>query len=123
MSVSNEFEQIRVTKINDVLLIEILSCDVQGPDQAKKFTAELVAVAKQESQQPILLDMRRCAYLSSMGYSSLFLLVKQAKERQRPVMFCNMHPDVKVGADIVGLHHVVEIFDSRESALEALAQA
>ena len=66
--------------------------------------------------------MRRCGYFSSMGYAALFKLVKQAKERQRRVKFCNMHPDVKVGADIVGLYHVVEIYDSRESALEAFAQ-
>lgn len=58
-----------------------------------------------------------------MGYSGLFKLVKCAKERQRPVKFCNMHPDVHVGAEIVGLPHVVEFYESEESALEAFAQA
>jgi anti-sigma B factor antagonist len=122
MSVDNDFEHIRLSKIDDVVLIEILSCDVQGPDRAQKFSAELISVADQDSPQPLLLDMRRCGYFSSMGYSALFKLVKQAKERQRRVKFCNMHPDVKVGADIVGLYHVVETYDSRESALEAFAQ-
>ena len=81
----------------------------------------MLAVASSESAQPILLDMRSCGYLSSMGYSALFKLVKQAKERQRKVKFCNMHPDVKVGADIVGLYHVVELYESREAALAAFA--
>jgi anti-anti-sigma factor len=123
MSVDNDFEHIRLSKIDDVVLIEILSCDVQGPDLAARFSAELIAVANQESAQPILLDLRRCAYFSSMGYSALFKLVKRAKERQRQVKFCNMHSDVKVGADILGLYHVVEVYDCRESALEAFAQA
>jgi anti-sigma B factor antagonist len=122
MSVDNAFEHIRLSKINDVVLIEIMSCDVQGPDRAQKFSAELISVADQESPQPLLLDMQRCGYFSSMGYAALFKLVKQAKERQRPVKFCNMHPDVKVGADIIGLYHVVETYDSRESALEAFAR-
>jgi anti-sigma B factor antagonist len=121
MSVDTKFEHIRLSQLNDVVLIEILSCDVQGPDRAQKFSAELISVANDDSVQPILLDMRRCGYLSSMAYSALFKLVKRAKERQRWVKFCNMHPDVKVGADIVGLYHVVDVYDCRESALEAFA--
>jgi anti-sigma B factor antagonist len=123
MSVDNDFEHIRLSQLNDVALIEILSCDVQGPDRATRFSAELIAVADQESADPILLDMSRCIYFSSMGYSALFKLVKRARERQRRVKFCNMHPDVKVGADIIGLYHVVEIYDTRLSALEAFGHA
>jgi anti-anti-sigma factor len=123
MSVSNAFEHIRLSEVNGIALIEILSCDVQGPERAQKFSAELASVAEEPSERPILLDMQRCEYLSSMGYSALFKLVKQAKERQREVKFCNMHPDVKVGADIVGLYHVVEFYGNRESALEAFAQS
>ncbi len=122
MPASDGFEHIRLYTLNDVTIIEILSCDVQGPERAQKFSAELVAVANQASAQPLLLDMHRCSYLSSMGYSALFKLVKQAKERQRRIKFCNIHPDVNHGAEIVGLYQVVEIYDSRESALEALAQ-
>ncbi len=121
MLVETNFEHIRLSKLNDVVLIEIMSCDVQGPDRAQKFSAEMCSVANDGSTQPILLDMRRCGYFSSMGYSALFKLVKAAKERSRPVKFCNMHPDVKVGADIVGLYHVVETYANRESALAAFA--
>jgi anti-sigma B factor antagonist len=123
MSVENEFEHIRVGKVDDVVLIEMLSSDVQGPDRATKFSAELIAVADQDLASPILLDMSRCVYLSSMAYSALFKLVKRARERQRQVKFCNIHPDVKVGADIIGLYHVVDVYDSRESALEAFGHA
>jgi anti-sigma B factor antagonist len=123
MFVDNDFEHIRLSKVDDVALIEILSGDVQGPDRATRFSAELIAVADQDSADPILLDMSRCIYLSSMGYSALFKLVKRARERRRRVKFCNMHPDVKVGADIIGLHHVVEVYDSRMSALEAFDHA
>lgn len=120
MSFDN-FQQIRVSTLDDVVLIEILCTDVQGPERATQFSSELCAVASQDCTQPILLDMRCCGYLSSMAYSALFKLVKQAKERQRNVKFCDMHPDVKVGADIVGLYHVVELYESREAALAAFA--
>jgi anti-anti-sigma factor len=117
-----KFNHIRVTDCDDHVLIEMLCKDIQGPDRATQFSAELISVANQDSTKPILFDLHRCSYFSSMGYSALFKLVKTANERQRPVMFCNMHPDVKVGADIVGLYHVVEIHDCRESALVAFAE-
>jgi anti-anti-sigma factor len=119
MSSNNGFEHIKLCHFNDVTVIEVISCDVQGPERAQQFSAELMSVAGQPSTQPLLLDMRRCSYLSSMGYSALFKLVKQAKEQQRRIKFCNIHPDVNVGAKIVGLYLVVEVYDSRELALEA----
>ncbi len=123
MSIESDFEHIRLSTVNDVVLIEIMSSNIQGPDRATRFSAELIAVADQESAEPILLDMSRCVYLSSMGLSALFKLVKRARERQRPIKFCNIHPDVNVGANIVGLYHVVEIYDCRESAFEAFGHA
>ncbi len=109
--------------VDGVVVIDIMSKDIQGPDRAKEFIAELMSVAEEEIGKPILVNLRRALYFSSMGFSGLFKLVKCAKERQRPVKFCNMHPDVRVGADIVGLPHVVEFYDSEEAALRAFATA
>src|SRR5437868_2917068 len=112
-----EFRHLRMSLVQDIVLVEILSTDVQGPEQALEFSTELHRVAGYECGKPLLVDLRRARYLSSMGFSALFKLVKQAKERQRPVRFCNMHPDVRVGAEIVGLTRVVESHDSVKSAL------
>jgi anti-sigma B factor antagonist len=123
MSVEKAFAHVRLSKVDDVVVIEILIANVQGPILATQFSEELMAVANEKTTDPILLDMSRCIYFSSMGYAGLFKLVKRAGERQRRIKFCNMHPDVKVGADIIGLYHVVDIYDSRESALEAFGHA
>src|SRR5437762_960103 len=122
MSPAN-FKHLRLSMVKDIVLVEILSPEVQGPEPALEFSTELNQVAAEESGKPLLVDLRRARHLSSMGFSALFKVVKQAKERQRPVRFCNMHPDVRVGAEIVGLTRVVEIHDSAQSALEAFAQA
>jgi anti-sigma B factor antagonist len=57
--------------------------------------------------------------LSSTGFAVLFKLVTQAKAEGREVKFCNMHPDVRIGADIVGLGRLVEIHESETTALQA----
>ncbi len=89
-----DFKQLRLSTIGDVLLIEVMSPDMQGPDRAKEFIAELTAAVNQDPAGPILVDLHRTSYFSSMGYAALFKVVKMAKERQRPIRFCTMHPDV-----------------------------
>jgi len=117
-----DFKYLRLSRVGDVVLIEVMSEDMQGPDRVKEFISELTTVVDQESARPLLLDLGRTSYFSSMGYAALFKVVKQAKERQRPIRFCNMHPDVCPGAEIVGLKLVVEIHDSQKSALDAFKQ-
>jgi anti-sigma B factor antagonist len=117
------FKHLRLSTVGDVVLIELLCTDVQGPQMAKEFIAELTTVVNQDAARPLLVDLGRTCYFSSMGYATLFKLVKAAKERQRPIRFCNMHPDARVGAEIVGLQQVVKIHDNQKSALDAFLRA
>jgi anti-anti-sigma factor len=123
MMVADAFKHLCLRTVQDVVLVEVMSQDIQGPDRAKEFIGELLEVAGQGGDGPILLNLRRVRYLSSMGYSALFKVVKCAKEHQRPIAFCNMHEDVRVGAEAVNLPLVVKIHDSEASALAALEQA
>jgi anti-anti-sigma factor len=121
--VADAFTHLRLRTLRDIVLVEILSEDIQGPDRAKEFIGELLDVASREGDGPILVDLRRVQYLSSMGYSALFKMVKGAKERQRPIAFCNMHEHVRVGAEAINLPLVVTIHHSEAAALAALEQA
>jgi anti-anti-sigma regulatory factor len=118
-----EFKHFRLRDVDGVVVIDMVTADIQGPELATAFIAELMQVAAMDDRKPILLNLRRTIHFSSMGFAALFRLVKAAKERQRPVRFCNMHEDVWVGAEIVGVPLVVEIDESEESALEALKPA
>jgi anti-anti-sigma regulatory factor len=117
-----EFKHVVLRNVDGVVVIEMVTKDIQGPDLARDFIAELMAVVELEDREPIVLNLRRAVHFSSMGYAALFKLVKSAKERSRPVRFCNMHEDVRVGGDIIGLPLVVEIHDSEESAVKAFAK-
>ena len=116
-----DFKHIRLREVEGVVVIEMMTTDIQGPDLATEFIAELMTVVQQEECKPILLNLRRATHFSSMGYAALFKLVKGAKERQRPVRFCNMQADVRAGGDLVGIPLVVEIDDTEECALKAFA--
>jgi anti-anti-sigma regulatory factor len=121
--VADGFKHLRLGQVGDVVLVEITSKEIQGPDLAKEFIAELTEAVGHDCDRPILLELGRLRYLSSMGYSALFKMVKCAKERLRPIKFCNMHEDVRVGADAINMTLVVEIHDSAAAALAAFARA
>jgi anti-anti-sigma factor len=118
-----DFKHLLLRDVGGVVVIEMVTEDIQGPDLAREFIAELMTVVEQDDCKPIVLNLRRARHFSSMGYAALFKLVKTAKERQRPVRFCNMHEDVRIGGDIVGIPLVVEIHDAEDSALKAFATA
>jgi anti-anti-sigma factor len=113
------FKHLRLRQVDGVVVIEMLTKDIQGPDLAREFIAELMMVVEQDECKPIVLNLRRARHFSSMGYAALFKLVKSAKERERPVRFCNMHEDVRIGGDIVGIPLVVEIHNSEDAAVRA----
>ena len=118
---SPDFKHIFLRNVEGVVVIGMVSRDIQGPELSHEFVTELKTVVEQGESKPILLDLRRAIHFSSMGYSTLFMLVKWCKQRQRPVTFCNMCEDVRRGAEIAGLLLVAEIHDTEESALKALA--
>ena len=119
MPTPTDFQHLRLSMVEDVALVEVMTKDLMGPEHAQELGAELGKVAGQEWAKRMLVDFRRTTYLSSTGFAVLFRLVSQAKAEGREVKFCNMHPDVRIGADIVGLGKLVEIHENEKSALRA----
>jgi anti-anti-sigma factor len=117
------FQHIRMSMVEDIVVVEIVSKDLQGPKPAQELGAELNQVAHQDWAKRILVDFRRINYLSSTGFAVLVGLVTRSKAAGREVKFCNINPDVRVGADIIGLPTLVEIYDSEESALRAFSHS
>jgi anti-anti-sigma regulatory factor len=90
---------------------------------AVELGVELSSLLAEEPAKKILVDFHRTTRLSSTGFAVLFKLVTGAKSSERQIKFCEMHKDVRVGADIVGLGRVVEFYDSKKAALEAFSRA
>ena len=118
--VADAFKHLRLRTVRDAVLVEVTSEDIQGPDRAKEFIGELLEAAGRDDDRPLLVDLGRVQYLSSMGYSALFKVVKCARERHRPIALCNMQDHVRVGAEAVNLPLVVKIYESEAAAFEAL---
>jgi anti-anti-sigma factor len=124
MMVADAYKHLRLRAVRDVVLVEVTSEDIQGPDRAKEFIGELLeAAGSDDDDRPLLVNLGRVQYLSSMGYSALFKMVKAARERRRPIALCNMQDHVRGGAEVIGLPLVVKIYESEAAAFEALEPA
>jgi anti-anti-sigma factor len=107
--------------VDDVVLVEIMTKELQGPALAQELGAELTRVTAQEWANRLLVDLRRTRVLSSTGFAVLFRLVSQFKTAGGEVKFCNLDPAVRVGADIIGLGKVAEIHDDQQAALRSFS--
>jgi anti-anti-sigma factor len=114
-----DFKHIQASMVDDVAVVEIVSKDLRGPDLALELGAELTAVAGQDWAKRLLVNFRPVRFLSSTGFAVLVKLLTQANASEQQVKFCEMDPDVRIGADIIGLAKYVEIHDSEASALKA----
>ncbi len=117
-----DFRHIRMSMDKDVVIVEIVSSDLQGPELAQQLGAELTTVAAQDWAKMILVNFKNVQHLSSTGFAVLVKLVNQVQGLGSQVRFCNMDPNVKVGADIIGLGRFVEIYDDESSALRSFAR-
>lgn len=116
-----DFQHIRLSKVKDIVLVEIVTKDLKGPKPARELGAELSQVLHQEGIHRLVVDFRKNRYLSSSGFAVLFNLVNQVKATGREVKFCGMVSEIRLGAGVVGLDKVVEIHDSEDSAMCAFS--
>jgi anti-sigma B factor antagonist len=120
---THEFTHLRLSMVDDVVLIEVVSKDLQGPALAQELRSEMGLVVSQEWAKKLLVDLGHTQFLSSTGFGVLFDFVNRVKRKGHEAKFCNLEPAVRLGADIIGLGKVAEIHDSRTGGLEAFAKA
>jgi anti-anti-sigma factor len=113
------FNHIRLSTVGDVVVIELVTKDIQGPTMAQQLGTELQHVLAQDWAKRLLLDFAKVAYFSSTAYAVTFRTVLDAQKRGIEIKLCGMDGAVELGASIVGLDKVAEIHTTQKQALEA----
>jgi anti-sigma B factor antagonist len=116
-----DLNHLNLTTVNNVVLVEITTKDIQGPALAQELGAELGRVAAQDWAKKLLVDFKRVRYLSSTGFAVLFRVVRDFKAAGGQIKLCNMDPQIRLGAEIVGLEQVVEICATEAAAMASFA--
>ncbi len=119
MASTPEFQHLKLSRVGDVVVVEIISKDLRGPEAAQELGRELSLVVAQDWAKQLLLNFRRIGYLSSTGFAVLFKLVNQFQTSGGQLKICEMEPGIRLGAEIVGLDKMVEIHDSESATIAA----
>jgi anti-sigma B factor antagonist len=118
-----DFQHIKTNMVGEVAVVEVLPKELRFPQQARELGTELTLVAGQDWSQQLLVNMRHTKYLSSTGFAILFNLVKQVKDQGGKIKFCSLDPEVRIGADIIGLDKFAAIHETEHEALKAFSQS
>lgn len=105
---------------NDVVVIEILAREIQGPEAATVLGEQLRSFL-QAGETRLLLDFERTRIMSSTAFGTLLNLWKQMDASRGELRICSMDPSVRFGADILRLGQYIPIHEDRPSALAAFA--
>jgi anti-anti-sigma factor len=114
-----DFEHIKTDMVGDVAVVQVLSRELRFPPQCKAVGDELTLVSGQDWAKKLLVNLKHTKYLCSTGFAILFNLVKQARDQGTVVRFCELDPEVRIGADIIGLDKMAPIHDGEAAALKA----
>jgi anti-anti-sigma factor len=114
-----KFAHLNTSMDGEVAVVEVLTRELRYPAVAQELGAELATVAAQDWAKRLVINLNRVKYLSSTGFAVLVSLVKKANDGGRQVKFCNLDPEVRIGAEIIGLDKLAEIHDTERSALKS----
>jgi anti-anti-sigma factor len=123
------YKHLSATLVDDVVVVEITTKEVQNPPVAQELGAELASVATEFRARKFLLDFTHVRYLGSVAFAALSRAVKNVRGAGSQIKFCSMQPsvrsaaDVIFGADIVGSQHAVEVQESLAKALVSFAMS
>ncbi|WP_337177848.1 STAS domain-containing protein [Paludisphaera sp.] len=117
-----KFELLNLSMVGDVAVAQVMVHELKFPAQAEALSYELGLVVGQDWAAKTIVDLGRVGYVGSTGHAVLAGVVKKAAQMGRTVKFCGLSPDVRIGADIIGLARVASIHDTEAEALAAFAE-
>lgn len=120
---SEKYEFFDLHQDNGVAVLRMQVRELRHPQAAQQFGAEVRTALQSSGQKNVVVDMQPVEYVGSTAFATLLNLAKQINADGGKLKICDLHPDVSVGANILGLGKAIEIFDDRRSAVQSFASA
>jgi stage II sporulation protein AA (anti-sigma F factor antagonist) len=100
-----------------ILVARVVAHDIRHPPQAQELSRELAEGLREYGPTRLVIDLRDVKYLGSAAFGVLVNLGQKMRASGGQVKLCGLHPEVQIGANIIGLGRVVEIHDDERAAL------
>lgn len=108
-----------VERIGEVI-VATLGAEYLDASNSDDFRHELGPLLK--DCRALLLDLKRVQFVDSRGCGAILSCLKQISANGGDLKLCHVNPQVRTVFDLIRLHRICAIHDSREEALQAFAQ-
>ena len=113
----NAYNHFDLDMQDGVAVASVISPEIRHPGPAQELGAELASLLERDRLTRIVLDLSQTRYLSSTGFAVLLTFAKKVEAAKGQLKIAGMQPDVMVGANIIGLGRIVELYPDVKSAL------
>ena len=117
-----ESPHFRAETVNDVIVVSLLEPEIRTPIMAASVGKDLRTLIDQIGAQRYVLNLKRTKYMSSTSFAMLLNFAKKITTLGGTLKLCEMDPEVRIGADIIGLGRFVPIV-AEESVAIAMSRS
>ncbi|HXG52461.1 MAG TPA: STAS domain-containing protein [candidate division Zixibacteria bacterium] len=108
--------EIAVEKIGDVAVAE-LRVEELDAGNAAEFKREIAPLL--EAHTKLVIDLGRLRFTDSSGLGAFISCLRKLNAKGGDLKLCRMSKQVRAVFELVRMHRVFEIFDTREKAVQA----
>lgn len=105
-------------KINDVTVITIPG-DSLDANTAKEFKRDITDMLAKCSK--VIFDLSRLQFVDSSGLGAILSCLRQLNAAGGDLKLCGMNKPVRVLFELVRMHRIFDIYNSKDEAVQAFA--
>lgn len=108
---------IKTEKVENFTILTIAGEHLDASN-AKEFKRDVAAILEEGSKA--ILDMSQLQFVDSSGLGAILSCLRHLNKQQGDLYLCSMTKPVRTLFELVRMHRVFQIFNTREEALRAL---
>jgi anti-sigma B factor antagonist len=112
-----ESPHVRAETVDQVIVLSLLVSEIRTPIMAASVGRDLGELVDRIGTGHYVLNMKRTKYMSSTSFAMLLNFAKKVNGLGGTLKLCEIDPDVRVGADIIGLGRFVPILADESTAI------
>jgi|SRR6516225_9929032 anti-anti-sigma factor len=107
----------RLRHRDGIAIAELHGPEIRHPGPAIEMGTDLRRLVADQKPKGLLVDLARVLYLCSSGFGALLETSRKAQAAGTRMTICGIHPDVAVGANILGLGRLIDTYGDESDAL------
>jgi anti-sigma B factor antagonist len=113
---------VRAETVDEAVVLTLLATEVRTPIMAASVGKDLGEMVDRIGPARYVLNLKRTKFMSSTAFAVLLNFAKKVTAAGGMLRLCEMDPEVRIGADIIGLGRFVPIIEDESTAI-AMFQA